>query len=688
MKKYLLVLAIMFIASGCSSDDDTGTPSDDDPGPPPPPPSGNVNVVINEVAYLGDEVELFNSGNESVDLSNYYLCLGPGTYERLGGLTVTGDLNLAPGAYLVVSYAMPGASGGLGLYIDNSDFADASTIADFVQWGSGGTARENVAVAANIWTAGQFIAVEGDAANSLAFDGSGNAVSDWAETTTPTFGAENTVTPPNAVASVVINEVGYQNDKVELYNNGTIAVDLTDYFLCLGPATYRKVGDLPVTGDIVLAPGAFITITYDQLNTDAGQISNTPGTGGLGLYESNTDFTDPATLSDFVQWGAAGSVRENVAVAAGIWTAGEFVNVIGSAETSIAYDGEGDTAADWTETAEPTFGSQNTIVAPEMSITINEVEYLGDKVELYNSGNISVDLSDYQLCLAPGTYRRVGDLPVDGDLVLAPGAFLVATYDQINTPAGQINNTNGTGGLGLYINNSGFGDASTIMDFVQWGASASIRENVAVTAGIWTAGDFVEVILGANNSIAFDGEGNASSDWAETTTTTFGAANEVTAPVKSVVINEVEYLVNDEIELYNNGDITVDLASYWLCYGPGAYFRIGDAAMTNVVSGTINLAPGEFLVVSAVSLSASDTAGAIGLYNTNTNFADSTTILDFVQWGAAGNARETVAVSAGIWTAGGFVPNVPSGSSIAYDGEGEAPTDWNEDATPSLGSGN
>ncbi|MEK6151957.1 hypothetical protein WIW50_01790 [Flavobacteriaceae bacterium 3-367] len=684
MKKYLLVLAMIFAAWSCSDDD--VDPTDD--GPPPPPP-GEASVVLNEVVYLDGEVELFNNGDINVDLTDYFLCLGPGTYRRIGDLTVTGNLDLAPGGYLVIDYDMPMAEAGLGLYVDNSDFADPGTIADFVQWGAAGSVREEVAVGAGIWTAGQFVEVSGNADYSLAFDGAGDAATDWAETTTVTLGAQNTITPPVPdVASVVLNEVGYLNDQVELYNNGTLDVDVSDYFLCLGPGTYRRIGDLTVSGDLNLSPGSFLTITYDQINTAAGQISGVNATGGLGLYLNSSDFTDPATLSDFVQWGAGGSVREPVAVAAGIWTAGEFVTVIGNSETSIAFDGEGDAASDWAETADPTFGNANSIVAPEVSVVLNEVAYLGDQVELYNNGNLTIDVSDYQLCLGPGTYRRIGDLTVSGDLALAPGAFLVATYDQINTAAGQIGGANATGGLGLYINNSDFTAESTLADFVQWGDGGSIRESVAVAAGIWTAGDFVEVIADVDNSIAFDGEGNASSDWAETTTTTFGDANTVTAPVRSVVINEVEYLVNDEIEIYNNGDVTVDLASYWLCFGPGAYFRIGDPAMTDVVSGSVNLAPGEFLVVSAVSLSAPDAAGAVGLYINNTNFADANTIRDFVQWGAAGNAREIVAVTAGIWNAGGFVPNVANGSSIAYDGEGEASTDWVEDGTPSLGSGN
>ena len=164
-----------------------------------------------------------------------------------------------------------------------------------------------------------------------------------------------------------------------------------------------------------MAPGEFLTVTYDQINVTAGQINNTPGTGGLGLYTTNADgFGVGAAdnLADFVQWGAAGSFRENVAVAAGQWVAGEFVDVVGSDLTSIIFDGDGNAAADWAETATPSFGAANGApVAPVIEVVLNEVEYLGDQVELFNNGNLPVDLTDYFLCLAPSTYRQIGGLP-------------------------------------------------------------------------------------------------------------------------------------------------------------------------------------------------------------------------------------------------------------------------------------
>ncbi len=488
-----------------------------------------------------------------------------------------------------------------------------------------------------------------------------------------------TPTPPAGSANIVINEVAYLSGEVELTNTGDAGMDVSDYFLCLGPGTYIQVGGIIASGDANLAPGAFLVLDYDMPNA----------TGGLGLYRNNSGFGDAANIADFVQWGDAGSARENVAVAAGIWTDGDFVPVLGNANNSIVFDGNGNAASDWAETATVTLGAANVTTAPEAevrSVVINEVEYLvNDEIELYNNGNVTVDLTDYWMCLGPGQYFRIGDAAmttiVSGSANLAPGEFLVIT------PA-ILQAADDAGGLGLYANNDDFGDAANIRSFVQWGAAGNARESVAVEAGIWNAGGFVPNVP-SGGSIAYDGEGLTSDDWDGTGTITLGEANVFTeTEVRSVIINEVEYLVNDEIELYNNGNVTVDLSNYWMCLGPGQYFRIGDAAMTTIVSGSANLAPGEFLVITPATLQAADDAGGLGLYANNDGFGNAANIRSFVQWGAAGNARESVAVEAGIWNAGGFVPNVATGSSIAYDGEGLTSDDWEEDTTPSLGSGN
>ncbi|MFS4491921.1 spondin domain-containing protein [Maribacter sp. 2308TA10-17] len=182
----------------------------------------------------------------------------------------------------------------------------------------------------------------------------------------------------NNVISVVINEVRYRGeDTIEILNNGTGSIDLADYWLCLGPGQYVQIGSLtPISGSIDLPSAEYLVLSYDIPDDQ----------GGLGLYSTN-QFTDSSALVDFVQWGAAGSAREDVAVAAGQWVAGDFVPAVGSANSSIAYDGQGDVATDWNETTTLTFGAVNQItalVASSFNVTItNIINYLA--VQVFNT---------------------------------------------------------------------------------------------------------------------------------------------------------------------------------------------------------------------------------------------------------------------------------------------------------------
>ncbi|MEX0313576.1 MAG: spondin domain-containing protein [Allomuricauda sp.] len=418
MKRNLFKVLLLTAVLASCSDDDNGIVEE---VPTEPEPTAEVNVRLNEVQYLGDWVEIVNNGEETVDLSDYFLCLGPGTYRRIGDLTVDGNLQLAAGNFLSVAYEMPNAEGGIGLYRDNSDFTDATTLVDFVQWGAGSSARENVAVSAEIWTAGEFVPVLGNADNTIIFDGDGIGASNWAETTTATFGEDNELTVPEEIRSIVINEVQYGNkDLVELHNNGNIAVDLSQYWLCLGPGRYTQINEItPESGDIMLEPGAFLVLPFTMGNSE-----------GLGLYSSNS-FTSADAIVDFVQWGEAGSARENVAVEAGIWTANEFVPATRLDSYSIEYDGEGDSASDWAEEVNPSLGLANDseVVKTTFNVTIsNVINYLNvhtftTPVGASDTGPLTTNGAQYQISFkaVPGTkFTPVTMMGNSNDWFLAP----------------------------------------------------------------------------------------------------------------------------------------------------------------------------------------------------------------------------------------------------------------------------
>jgi plastocyanin len=83
--------------------------------------------------------------------------------------------------------------------------------------------------------------------------------------------------------------------------------------------------------------------------------------------------------------------------------------------------------------------------------------------------------------------------------------------------------------------------------------------------------------------------------------------------------------------------------------------------------------------------------GSIALYVPNTsvtNLSTASQLIDFVQWGAGAQENESVAVAAGLWTAGAAITNVADGHSIERCGDpGQYGAGfWHEISTPNFGS--
>lgn len=135
-------------------------------------------IIINEIDAGNNNVEILNIGASTVDVSGYFLCSFP-TYNTLGSLTlVSGSTDLAPGEFLVVNgHSMSPQDDELGLYI-NGSFGSASSIIDYVEWGSSGHARSSVAMAAGIWGMDDFVEAF-TPGTTMMYDGSGNSSGSW-----------------------------------------------------------------------------------------------------------------------------------------------------------------------------------------------------------------------------------------------------------------------------------------------------------------------------------------------------------------------------------------------------------------------------------------------------------------------------------------------------------------------------
>lgn len=102
----------------------------------------------------------------------------------------------------------------------------------------------------------------------------------------------------------------------------------------------------------------------------------------------------------------------------------------------------------------------------------------------------------------------------------------------------------------------------------------------------------------------------------------------------------------------------VDITGYRLC-SELTYVTISSGM---VVSGSLNI-PGSGSVV--LSFAMDETGADLGFYEPTGSFTSTTAMLDFTQWGTAGNGRESVAVSKGIWAAG---TAAPGGAPYTYGG--------------------
>jgi len=146
---------------------------------------------------------------------------------------------------------------------------------------------------------------------------------------------------------------------------------------------------------------------------------------------------------------------------------------------------------------------------------------------------------------------------------------------------------------------------------------------------------------------------------------------------QDVVIQEVLYNptpgITQKIALRNVSGVPQNVANWCLCNIPS--YRTINSTSFNVLSGNpLALQSGEVLILelpttSTFTMNASD--GEIALYHTNGcgGYNNAANLEDFVRWGMnPGLSRESVAVAAGLWNTGDFVPPAAVGEILVFDG--------------------
>jgi len=149
-------------------------------------------------------------------------------------------------------------------------------------------------------------------------------------------------------------------------------------------------------------------------------------------------------------------------------------------------------------------------------------------------------------------------------------------------------------------------------------------------------------------------------------------------PVSDFRITEVRQTAshdNDYVEIANLGDAFGNLGRYRVSVAAGSALELDLTNVDVAINGRVVLHFGASgpdtetdFYFPAVTLPA---AGSAALYLPNSvapSLADTSMLVDFVQWGGPGQANETTAAAVGYWTGGQFVADVPEGHAIEFCG--------------------
>lgn len=209
--------------------------------------------------------------------------------------------------------------------------------------------------------------------------------------------------------------VDSDNNQVWLKNFGTTSVDITGY-------RFAHKGNYPALTSLTLVGGgAIIGASNTRIISGFTFASHTVGSD-VALFvpgSSSGDFTNPAKMVDFMQYGAAGNATESVAVSKGVWGAGTFVTGL----PSFFYSGNGSTNNGVTFWA----GNPNAV----------DENTLNNKVSVYPnpvSDLLHIDITNHNVINSYKLMNMVGEIVLESNNVKALNYF---TIDVSNLASGN-----------------------------------------------------------------------------------------------------------------------------------------------------------------------------------------------------------------------------------------------------------
>jgi len=122
-------------------------------------------------------------------------------------------------------------------------------------------------------------------------------------------------------AQVRITQVDPSTNVVTIHNYGGSTVDISNYYFCQWPIYLQIQADA-----MTVNSGSLNLAAEDDVNITS-LVNFGISDGEFGLYTAAAWPGFTTNMVDYLEWGTSGHVREPVAVAAGIWSAGTTITV-------------------------------------------------------------------------------------------------------------------------------------------------------------------------------------------------------------------------------------------------------------------------------------------------------------------------------------------------------------------------
>ena len=480
-------------------------------------------VVINEVYSRGtpeapDWVEIYNHSDVQVDISGYKIYDSGGESGAKPKKEFPAGSVIQPQGFLVI-VADDGTESGFGISSTGEQLWLANAAGEVV---------DQLTVTAMEETQSYGRYPDGDANVQLL--------------NTITRGTSNS--PGVAPEKIKINEIystgtAENPDWIEVYNAGTIAVDLAAYKIYdLGGQSGSKPKKVFPAGTS-LAPGAFFVIVVDDADASGFGLSS----NGEKVWLEKGD----GTVTDSVEFPALEAGQ----------SFGRYA------------DGQPNLQVLFVPT--PGAANDNSNPTPVANLKLNEVYSRGvetdpDWVEVFNAGTGSVDMSGWKIYDAGGQSGSKPKKEFPAGSVVAPGEWIVIVVDDADASGFGLSSN----GEKIWLENS----SSTLVDSVEFPA---LDENTS-----------------------FGRYPDGTDNWQVLNVVTKGAANDNSTPPPAIIVKMNEMFSKgvetdpDWIEIYNASTVAVDLSGYKI-YDSGG--QSGSKPKKEFPAGTTIEAGGFFVIV-------------------------------------------------------------------------------------------